>query len=145
MSEGKSRRNVNEEIIEYDAAGSYGSYLEYNKILRTWFVAFGIGGPALFLANPALATRLVAVEEMRYVATLFLIGAAAQIIGAFVNKVANYYVYRSGEDKTKPKRRTYVLAEWLVEQFWIDLFLDLVTMISFGIAAWQLLTVFGHD
>ncbi len=29
------------------AAGSFAAYSEYNKTLRTWLVAFGIGGPAL--------------------------------------------------------------------------------------------------
>ena len=24
-------------------------YREYNRVLRTWFVALGVGGPALFL------------------------------------------------------------------------------------------------
>jgi hypothetical protein len=41
---GKSR-------LEEDAVGTFQAYAEYNKTLRTWFVAFGIGGPALFLVN----------------------------------------------------------------------------------------------
>ena len=31
------------EEIEVDASGSFDTYLEYNKVLRTWFVAFGVG------------------------------------------------------------------------------------------------------
>ena len=43
---------------EIDSTSSYATYLEYNKVLRTWFVAFAIGGPALFLANETLGKRL---------------------------------------------------------------------------------------
>lgn len=42
---------------DYDASESYSSYFEYNKILRTWFVAFGVGGPALFLINESIAKK----------------------------------------------------------------------------------------
>jgi hypothetical protein len=34
------------------AAGHFSNYAEYNKLLRSWFVAFGIGGIALFLVSP---------------------------------------------------------------------------------------------
>jgi len=33
-----------------EASGHFGNYAEYNKLLRTWFVAFGIGGPTLLRA-----------------------------------------------------------------------------------------------
>ena len=36
----------NDERKEY-----FSAYTEYNKILRTWFVTFGVGGPLLLLAN----------------------------------------------------------------------------------------------
>jgi hypothetical protein len=126
-----------------DASDAFGAYLEYNKILRTWFVAFGVGGPALFLVNEKVAERLAKIGELKYVATLFLIGAAAQIGGALLNKTANWYVYRSAWGDPETKHWRYKFANWLVEQFWIDVLLDIATIVCFGIAAWQLLTSFA--
>lgn len=32
------------------------------------------------------------------------------------------------------------LAEWLIRQFWVDIFLDVLTISCFGAAAWQMIT-----
>jgi hypothetical protein len=40
-----------------DGKEELSAYLEYNKILRSWFVAFGVGRPALFLINAQLGKR----------------------------------------------------------------------------------------
>ena len=126
-----------------DASDAFKAYLEYNKILRTWFVAFGIGGPALFLVNEKVAERLANIGELKLIATMFLIGAAAQIGGALLNKAANWYVYRSAWGDPETKHWRFALANWLVEQFWVDLVLDIITITCFGVAAWQLLTSFA--
>ena len=60
----------------YDAAiGYYGNYQEYNKLLRTWFVAFGIGGPALLYSKPELLQELSDTDRSRIV-WAFLLGSA---------------------------------------------------------------------
>lgn len=124
--------------------GSFNTYFEYNRVLRTWFVAFGIGGPALFLVNDSLAQRLVEVRQLRLVVVLFLIGVAAQVFGAFINKVANWYVFQAG---LADDEETWVhqAAERIVRMFWIDVILDLLTICVFGWAAWILFTVFAVE
>jgi hypothetical protein len=120
------------------------AYLEYNRILRTWFVAFGIGGPALFLAKPEIAQRLLdGGRQLRHVALLFLIGAGCQVVGAFVNKCANWTVYFGLIDEPFTGSWSYQVGLWLVEQFWIDFILDLATLGTFGYAVWLMLTLFG--
>ena len=137
----KPKKRIAEEVD--DASDSYVTYLEYNKILRTWFVAFGIGGPALLLVNKDAAQRLATLGELTWVAGLFLAGAALQIFGALVNKTANWYVYQSVHDEQNKSRIQYVVANFIIEQFWIDVFLDFLTAASFGWATWLLLTAFG--
>lgn len=61
------------------------SYAEYNRILRSWFVAFGIGGLALFLLESPVREALLASGRTRTMVILFLIGVTAQIIVAFLN------------------------------------------------------------
>jgi len=126
-----------------ESIDSYNSYFEYNKILRTWFVAFGIGGPALILVNDNIAAKLAAQGELKIVAILFLIGAISQVLGAFINKIANWYVYISYAESTNPSTFIFKFSNWLIEQFWIDIFLDIVTILCFGAAVWHLLTIFS--
>lgn len=137
-----SRKPVRKFKPEEDVVGTFQAYAEYNKILRTWFVAFGVGGPALFLVNDKLADALVKAGQLRLVVVLFLAGATAQIVGAFLNKVANWYMYQSmvSEDADGI---FHTVSEWFVDQFWPDMLLDVGTIAAFGYAAWLLLTVFA--
>jgi hypothetical protein len=43
---------------ESEAEGFYKVYEEHAKALRTWLVAYGVGGPVLFLTNPIAQERL---------------------------------------------------------------------------------------
>jgi hypothetical protein len=130
-------------VEEDDATDAFGAYAEYNKVLRTWFVAFGIGGPALFLVNDKLAEKLVAAGQLRWVVALFLFGATAQVFGALLNKIANWYVYVGTVDRQMKGSRRQRFADWLISQFWIDITIDVITIVSFGGAAWLLMTVFA--
>jgi hypothetical protein len=126
---------------EIDASGSYTTYLEYNKVLRTWFVAFGVGGPALLLANATVTKRLTDAGCLRAVAALFFVGVASQVLGAFINKLANWYVHSAYSHISVDRSAKHHVAEWVANQFWIDIAVDLVTIASFGIATATLLDV----
>src|SRR4030042_1486788 len=73
--------------------GAFEAYFEYNRILRTWLVAFGIGGPALFLVHKDIVQQLIANNKLIQIGILFMIGVICQVIGAFLNKIANWYVH----------------------------------------------------
>jgi hypothetical protein len=126
-----------------DCKNEFAAYLEYNKIVRSWFVAFGMGGPALFLINEQLGRRLAESGQLRYVSTLFLVGAGSQVAGAVTNKISNWYVYRGSIDVSYRKTKRYKFFKWWVLQYWVDVLLDISTIASFGLATWQLLTLFG--
>ena len=144
MSESKSRGSGDTPATEEDdGSDGFSAYLEYNRVLRTWFVAFGVGGPALFLVNDKLATSLAAADQLRLVVFLFLAGATAQVLGALLNKIANWYVYICAIDPSLKGSRRQRFADWLIAQFWIDVAIDVATIASFGAAAWFLMTVFA--
>jgi hypothetical protein len=126
-----------------DATNEFAAYLEYNKIVRSWFVAFGVGGPALFLVNEQLGKRLAESGQLAFVSSMFLLGAGCQVAGAVVNKISNWYVYRGSFDTAYRKTRRYGFFKWWVLQYWIDVVLDVTTIACFGVAAWYLLTLFG--
>ena len=62
------------------------AYEEYSKVLRTWFVAYGIGGPVLLLTNQTLAKAIKASGQGKSLAALFLAGVALQVVLAALNK-----------------------------------------------------------
>lgn len=134
---------LEEEGEEVDASEAFNSYIEYNKVLRTWFVAFGVGGPALFLVNEKIAHQLLETNSLRWVAACFLGGAVAQVVGAMINKFANWYVYMAAIRDRSNSTWRHKFAEWLIEQFWIDMVIDVSTIVVFGLAAWQMFTVFA--
>lgn len=124
---------------------NFKAYFEYNRVLRTWFVAFGVGGPALFLVNDEVAKRLSQARDLHLVVVLFLLGALAQVLGALLNKVANWYVYLGSADEDFQKTCRYHIADCLIDQFWIDVVLDVGTIATFGCAAWLMLSVFAKN
>lgn len=117
-------------------------YNEYNKILRSWFVAFGIGGPAIFLVNSEVRDQLVQQSEMKTVVVYFLAGAAAQILIAFINKVVNWYSI-DDDDAVYMKTRRYRYSTIIMNWFWIDIVIDLFTLIIFSIGVWKVFSVFS--
>ena len=131
---------IKTEEEELDASGSFDIYLEYNKVLRTWFVAYGAGGPALLLTSERLSKNLAAAGNLRTVALLFFAGVAAQVLGALINKIANWYVHSAYHQVNVTRSIKHKCAEWVVNQFWIDVLVDVVTVVVFGLAAWLLLT-----
>jgi hypothetical protein len=134
-----------EEDDEDDASGTFDAYFEYNRILRTWFVVFGVGGPVLFLTNEKISTQLIRVNQFRLVVVLFLVGVGLQVFGAFVNKVANWYVFQATVAENVEGTRRHKFSEWLLDNFWIDISLDFGTISAFGYAAWLLLNVFAES
>jgi hypothetical protein len=122
--------------------GAYESYFEYNRILRTWFVAFGVGGPALFLMYEKIALRLKEANLLKDVVEYFFVGVALQILGAFLNKIANWYLHMSTVNKDFDKTIRFKIGNWYVDQIWPDMIFDIGTMVVFGYATWFLISVF---
>jgi hypothetical protein len=125
------------------AATSFAAYSEYNKTLRTWLVAFGIGGPSLFMVNSSIATTLAKSGSLRLVVVLFLVGTALQVLGAALNKFCNWYVYQAYAPEGTRGTLRYKVSEWFTSQIWIDAVIDLGCIAAYGYALWLLFTVFA--
>jgi hypothetical protein len=120
---------VNIERQEYG-----GAFDRYEKMLRTWFVAYGIGGPFLFLTQASLREKLVAAPNSWLIGILFLIGVASQVFESILYKMTTWYQYR-GEVKNDIKsRRMYKFSKWIEDNYWIDMVFDLSTLTLFFLA-----------
>ncbi len=64
MDSDPSMRQAGDDGDEDDSSDNseelYAVYEGYAQTLRTWFVAYGIGGPVLFLSSDGLREQLVA-------------------------------------------------------------------------------------
>jgi hypothetical protein len=122
----------------------YGPYAEYSKTLRAWLVSYGIGGPVVLLSSDNAWESLVKSGCGRYVGLLFLSGGIIQILSALLNKHAMWLLYLEDVDAKERKKNnpqaspptvrkpTYGLAEWYSKQTWIDVLLDIYTLLFFG-------------
>ncbi len=59
-----------------------------------------------------------------------------------VNKSANWYVYMGREKQHLKDTAWYKFNRWLIDQFWIDVVLDLGTLSLFAVAAAKVLLIF---
>ncbi len=127
------------------AAGAYfDSYAEYNRILRSWFVAFGIGGLAMFLVEDTLRDALIRSGAARQVVVLFLAGVALQILVAGLNKYANWYCYAGEDDAAYRRTAAYRFWSGIARQFIIDVLVDVATAVCFFAAIGSLFAIFAR-
>ena len=59
---------------------------KYEKTLRTWLIAYGVGFPVLFLTQHDLRQGLVTNPDGPCIGLLFLIGVSAQIFESLLYK-----------------------------------------------------------
>lgn len=131
--------NNKEKEREKEADELYQLYADYNKILRTWLVAYGIGGPILFATNAALNTPLKNSGHSKTLVGMFLVGVALQVFNAFLNKWVGWHLYSGVEFPSFRKKTAYIFWSKLSDWYWIDFSFDCISIILFGIAtAWVL-------
>ena len=121
-----------------DVAGYFAQYQYYNASLRAWFIGFGVGLPVLVLSQKHLFEKLDA-HSGRPAARWLLLGVGAQILGALINKHTNWATYRDEALKAEGKgERLPKHLHWLTrphDWYWVDIVLDVASLISFGAAA----------
>lgn len=138
---------------EHAREGFFSVYADYGRILRAWLVAYGAGGPVLFLTQKDIADRIKASGEARMVVYLFLAGVLLQVLISLLNKWVNWYLYayadltgpgrpaRGGKRRPRPSR-SYALAGKISRQFWLDILADGGAVAAFGWATLKILLIF---
>lgn len=120
----------------------FANYAEYSKTLRAWLVAYGIGGPVLFLTNNELAAALKLSQYKDWIVGLFMLGVALQVTLAFINKWCAWHMYVGEHDNSYQNRTNYKFWFWLNERSWIDLLIDGSSLIAFSISTFLAIRVF---
>jgi hypothetical protein len=128
---------------EREESGFYEAYVGFARTLRVWFIAYGIGGPTVFLTNEAAGTRLFASGQGGVVAYAFLGGVAVQIALALLYKTAMWYLYIGAFNLKTKASGLYKASDWLSESYWVELVGDLLTLTLFGGATLRVLRIFA--
>lgn len=115
-------------------------YLEHSKTLRTWFVAYGIGGPILFASQKLLIEKLIDYNCIKSVVTMMLFGTLLQILLTFISKMTSYQFYLSEIYDPHVLTRMHRLSINISKHYhWLLPLIDFITIILF---VWATVLVF---
>jgi hypothetical protein len=119
----------------------FADYDEFAKVLRTWFVAYGIGGPVLLLTNDKVREKIAASGWSRCIASAFLFGVGLQILLAIFNKSALWFCYLATRHPERSDRLIYRIANWFAYDFWIDFLIDIMSLAALGWATYEAFSI----
>ncbi len=134
-----SRPEVPQTTVGRQESGFYEAYAGFARNLRIWFIAYGVGGPVVFLTNEAAGQALLASGPARRIAYTVLAGVGLQILLALLYKTAMWYLYLGELDDSRKSWMLYKVSEWLSDSYWIELVSDAATLVLFGWATLDVL------
>ncbi len=120
----------------------FDAYTEHTKTLRTWLVAYGIGAPVLFMTNAKLVDKFSGSLDAKLITGLFLAGVVLQVFLAVMNKAVNWASYFAVGHPKRKDERLFAFACWFCDQFWVDMLIDIGSLICFAIATWKSFALF---
>jgi hypothetical protein len=119
------------------------SYAAFAKLLRTWLVGFGIGVPILFCSQDAFSDILERPSMAITIIVMFLGGVVIQVIAALLYKTTMWYLYCGERDEEFKKSMRYDFFDWVSEQYWLEVLIDLITILLFAIATSMVLFAYA--
>jgi hypothetical protein len=122
-------------------AGHYEAYASFAKVVRAWLVAYGIGAPVLFFSRDKVADAMTKSHLGQGIVIVFLVGVCIQVAGALLFKTTEWYLFCGEVDAPFLKCRRYKFAEWISNQYWIELLIDFGTIAAFIWATYKTLFV----
>ena len=123
-----------------EETGYFDAYAGFARTLRTWLIAYGIGGPVLFLSNEKVWGLLRSSGYLRWIAGFFLGGVVIQVVGAIIYKSAMWHLYTHAAESDSSKKRkiqetkSYQISSWLSECYWLEVAFDASSFLLFFIA-----------
>lgn len=111
-------------------------YELHSKSLRTWLVAYGVGGPVFIFNKPEMWESLANSSYRLPVIFLFLTSTLLQVGTVFLNKWIMYYQHRGDDDEQFKNKRRYKISEKISKKAWIDITADIFSIgaLSIGTA-----------
>ncbi len=117
-----------------EETGYYQAYADFARNLRAWFIAYGIGAPALVLSNKDIWAAVKGSGHFALIGFFFLVGVALQVLEAFLYKSAMWHLYVGELSPEHQRTRWYQIADRLSESFGFELFMDMGALVCFAAA-----------
>ena len=119
----------------------YKSYGKFSSAVRNWLIAYGVAGPALLLAEENMLTRINESNCAVAIGILFLGGVLFQVLKSLLYKATSWYAmdYKYIPEARATKKMKYSL--WINNNMWIDMLIDLITILMFIAATVVVLNV----
>ena len=135
------------------------AYRQHTAALRHWFLAYGIGGPVLFVGNEHIWKRVQHAAGLEWVGGTFLAGIALQVMLAIVDKYADWIGYCWTAEPlpalpTTARRlkklgrwiedRKHGASDWWIHNDWPSVLGDAATAALFGLATINAFKLLAH-
>ena len=133
MNEGKISEETFKlcETERQEALGYFDQYWKHSTALRNWFVVYGVGALALVVTHNSLFSQITI---KKILIGSIIVGIALQILLALLNKIVHWYVFWGKNIKQFQNTRCYRVCEWASKKFEIDIVMDILTIIAYGVA-----------
>lgn len=131
-------------MSDNDSSPSYRYYEEYTlyaRTLRNWLMAYGIGGPIVYLTQQKVPEAVAKSGDAPAIAILFLIGVALQIFSALLYKAATWKLHYTND--LNPNEETPDWVIWVEKNYWIDVITDIATIACFAVATTWIFCLIG--
>lgn len=126
-----------------DESEHYRSYDKFSTTLRNWLIAYGVGGPALLLAEKSILPRIIDTGKAPLLGVLFLGGVLLQVIKSAVYKATSWYAIDYNYVPEKKASWKMKSALWINNNMGIDLLFDLATIGMFIAATILVFVIIG--
>jgi hypothetical protein len=120
----------------------YDIYSGFSNNVRGWLVAYGIGFLVILLSQEHLRDTVVRSEEGSIIAALLLAGAISQLSASLLYKwtIGKLYLGDSERGAVSARHRNsrfHKFSLWLFDALWVEIAIDLATVLSYVIATYQ--------
>jgi len=116
------------------ADGYFQSYKQFSNMLRSWLIAYGIGAPILILSQDHIWDALKDSVLVKVAGVLFLLGVLLQIVFTAFFKWAMWVVWMATDDENRRNTRSFKIADWASEKYFIDFVTDIGAILLFAVA-----------
>ena len=117
------------------------SYKEFAWRFRLWLVTYGAGIPVITLANKDIFVKVID-SKYGHIAMIFaLIGVGIQILVTWIFKTCMWYCDREAKGELSEKSKRFRFSVWITENYWIEIVLDILTLVFYSSATCYLLSL----
>ncbi len=110
------------------------AYRQHANTLRSWFIAYGAGGPILLLGNEKMSNQIRSSNLFVCIACCFLTGILLQVMMSFFDKYSNWILFRKNCKAFRnydESSKWINLAEWWSNNNFPSVFLEFFTVLMF--------------